>query len=446
MININNNQPVLQNNTNSLSVSDCLNNIIQYSSKSIIFYNNNLVYKQYPIKELNWINEIFIVNYLNKTQTVYKNIIKFIKCEIIDDYIINAKKNEIYLDKKEKVIRITMIKYKHTLNQLNHFNDDEIFIIMHKLLLSVLYCLSKDILHRDIKEKNIFINYTELSLKFNKKKRKITDVILADFNISSINYYVHSLKKVNINTRSHRSPEICKAIYNNNKINYGEKTDVWSFCIVVSFLITNRSFYSFLNDGYLQISPNIMHNVNKLLIAMKHFLKIYANNKLKYITLYKKIIFMGIVHINDRCTFQNIFDVINKYNKTHGKYNLVFLTPDKNSPPLTSNSKLIVDNTKCIRLLHTFLNVDDSVLLLFYKLIVNDRKFIKSNKFDELNKYLFTVYILMLFVSDDNHKNLNHYIQIYNNLNSPNKLNQLTFDQIILQIQKLLQIHNFCIL
>lgn len=438
---------------NAFSVCDCLDNIIKISKENVVFYNDDLVYKQYPLNKLNWINEVFIVNYLNNLPSIkhyHKNIIKFIKCEIVDDYAINTYKNEICLDKKEKVLRIIMKKYDTTLDKIKHFTDDEIFLILHKLISAMLYCISNDILHRDIKERNIFVNYSSVE-----NLRTLDDIVLADFNISSINYYVHSMKKSEINTISHRSPEIYKSIKLSTNIKYGEKTDVWSMCIVLSFLITNHSFYGFLSGSYLQIDPDIMGNVNNMTIVMKHFLKLFANNNLKHIDLYKKIIFMGIQHHQTRSTFQEIFDILRDYNQINGNYNLEFPKIVQIDSPIVINSRVLVKNTKYIRFLHSELQIHDSVLMMFYKSIIKIKTFISIEKL-ESEVFLFAVYILVLFISDDNHRSLIHYISKFNRIIHEQILfkksiasiiyKKLSSDQVYYEICKILEIQKFNIL
>jgi serine/threonine protein kinase len=441
----------IQTITNSFSVCDCLDNIIKYSNKSIVFYRDNLVYKQYPLKELNWVNEVLIVNYINtslKLQNLDKNIIQFVKCEIINDFVINALKNEICTNKKEKVLRITMNKYDTTIDKLSDFNDYEIFLILYKLISAMLYCISKDILHRDIKENNIFVNYSDTG-----NCRTLTDVVLADFNISSVNYYVHIAQTSEINTVSHRSPEICKSLKFSTNIKYGEKTDVWSICIVLSFLITNHSFYGFLSDSYLHINPDIICNVDNIIIVMKHFLKLFANTKLKDIKLYKKIIFMGIQHYSTRNTFQEIFDILRDYNIKNKKYDLKFSKINQIIAPAIINSRILVKNTENIRYLHRKLQIHDSVLMIFYKLIMKTENNIDSEMLSS-EVFLLTIYILSLFVSYDNHEKLKYYVTRYNKINKIVLLlkkkckiyKSITVDEVYNEIYKILPIMNFDIL
>jgi hypothetical protein len=138
-------------------------------------------------------------------------------------------------------------------------------------------------------------------------------VILADFNISKYRYDISELNKYKIMTISHRPPEIALAILNNKWYNYDERIDVWSLCVVLSYLITGKSFYSFLTDGYLKIDPTILFDADKLIITMNHFIKIYEKKSLEYLKFYKKIIFMGIAPYETRLTFTCINTYIHKH-------------------------------------------------------------------------------------------------------------------------------------
>lgn len=352
----------------SPSIITCKDKIIKYSSNNITFFENGHVYKQFSFNKFRWINELINVNYLK-----HSNIIKFLKCEILDDYVVDVQRKEIHLNKTEKVVRITMEKYDATIDMLKKFTDDEIFYIINGLLSAILYCNTKNILHRDIKEKNIFVNYKFESDKKNdttKQKRIITSVVLADFNISKYKYQTQSINNYKIMTISHRSPEISNAILNNKHFNYDERIDVWSFCVVISFLITGKSFYSFLTDGYLLIDNNIIYNVEKMIIIMKHFIKIYASKKLKHIDLYKKIIFMGIKSYHYRSTFMDLHNEIKCYIT---KKNLTYKLNDfyyNRSPEQPLNNK-IIEKSILIRKLHSVLGYNNIVIVTYYKFYNN---------------------------------------------------------------------------
>jgi serine/threonine protein kinase len=386
---------------NSLSVINYKNNIIKYSSNNIIFFYNSVVFKQFSFDKFKWVDEVLIVNKLN-----HKNIIKFINCEILDDYIIDDNTKEFCLDKKEKVLRITMHKYITTLDKLTDINTDEdVFFIMNNILIAIINCQNNNVLHRDIKEKNIFINY-----KYINTKRVLQEIVLADFNISKL--CVIPDKKSKIMTISHRSPEILLAINNNIKITYDHRVDVWSFIIVLSFIITGKSFYSFIRDSYLILDPGILSNNKKIIIVMKHFMKIYKNTNLKYNNLYKKIILSGLKNYNDRPTFNNIYNMINNYIiKNKLSYKLDKIDIIINSPKLILND-ILIKNSRLIENLHKKLQYHDIVIKTYYKFYI---KMIKNN-FNFDNEYLIALYIISTLIMLDTLKSIEFYILYIQNI------------------------------
>jgi len=346
---------------NSPSIIECKDNIIKYSNNNITFFAGDSVFKQFSFNKYYWINELINVNMLN-----HPNIIKFNKCEIIDDYVIDTNNKEICLDKKEKVVRITMNKYASTLDNFKKSTDIEIFFIMNGLISAVLYSHSNNILHRDIKEKNILVNY-KYTFIGTTRKRVLTNVVLADFNISKYKFGIKSINKSRIMTISHRPPEVSLALRDHKHLDYDSRVDVWSFCIVLSFLITGKSFYSFINGGYLKIDPSLMYNVNSMIIAMSHFLKIFLNKTLIHNTLYKKIIFMGMSDYINRTTFHEIHQVMRDYINVKNipikieKNNYQVISPEQElSPKLIYKSTLILT-------LHNILQYNNIILATYYK-------------------------------------------------------------------------------
>lgn len=380
-----------------MSIINYTDNIIKYSQHCIIFFDNNYVYKQYPIKPYKWINEIAITNYLS-----HDNIIKFKECVIMEDYVIDTANQEILTDKTETVIRIIMDKYETTLDNITTHSDGSIFYIMERLLSALIYCNLKNILHRDIKEKNILVN-----MHPNKDDVYINDMVLCDFGISKYGYKHNKYKQVKILTASHRPPEIWVAMSKKLPMDYDERVDVWAFCIVLSFMITGQSFYKFLQDGYLQIDAGIMSDVKKLEITMKHFLKIYTCNTLKHKQLFTKIIFMGITKYNNRCYFDDIRQEILAYSDNYRKkYDKTFITnfqPTEFIPviryPIRANMNYIY-----IHEFHNIINNDDNVLLEFYKSILH----LNSNK----KSKVLALYIILTFIHNDYHKPLAYYIDM----------------------------------
>jgi serine/threonine protein kinase len=399
-----------------LSIISCKDNIIKYSFNNITFFNEDCVFKQFIFNKYKWVNELINVNTLN-----HPNIIKFNKCEILDDYIVDIQNKEIDLTHKEKIVRITMNRYNTTIDTLKKSTDSEIFYIINSLLSAIIYCNSKNILHRDIKEKNIFVNFKYIKYTTNKvikKKRIITDVVLADFNISKYKYQIQSINKHKIMTVSHRPPEISNAILSNKHFNYDERVDVWSFCIVLSFLITGKSFYSFLNDGYLSIDNTIICSAYKLNTIMTHFIKIHASKKLKHIDLYKKIIYMGIKPYTYRSTFMDINNLIKLYacdKKLAYKLNVnVDLYPKSPEQILTNK---IVNESELIYKLHHILGYNNAIIVTYYK--IYNKMILQNFVFNDVN--MIALYIIIVLLVLDKIISIDSIIHILiNNFNNKN--------------------------
>jgi len=440
----------------SPSVNSCKDKIIKYSKHSIIYYAGDMVYKQYPLNQYRWVNEVGIVNYLNLTPN--NHIIKFINCEIIDDYVIDVKNKELCLDKKEKVLRLSMNKYDATLDILKNFTDCEVFFIINNLLASLLFCKSKNIMHRDIKEKNIFINFKNNSpttRRKQNKKRHISELVLADFNISKYKYTINTKHRCDIMTSTHRSPEIWKSMSLKKHIEYDERVDVWSFCIVLSYLLTNHSFYDFLNESYLKIDPSIVSSAAKMKIAMNHFIKIYSRKKLVHIDFFKKIMNMGIKSYTSRCTFNTIQAEMLSY--THDLNDIV-ISPKmtysnlKMSSPEIQCNRLFLSNSQWVRRFHDTLSNNNTVLSTFYKNITYT-----CRNSTNVNQYIMlALYLLISYTMNDNYKHIDFYIQKIKHMSSReyDLLSDTTetfgYDITIHAIQKsvinLLRINNYNIL
>jgi len=421
---------------NAPNINSCRNNIIKCSKNSIVYFYQNIIYKQYPLYNYKWVNEISIVNYLN--QTINNTIIKFIKCEIIDDYVVDVKNKEICLDKKETVVRISMTRYDTTLNTLSEFTDTEIFFILNNLLKSLLLCKSRNVLHRDIKERNILINYKILSADFSSisdASRIITDVILADFNISKYNISKNN-KRYDIMTATHRSPEIWSAIYNKQYIEYDERIDVWAFCIVLSFLLTSQTFFNYLSTMYIKSFPSILYDVSRLKLALDQFLYIYTRRKIIHIHFFKKIIDMGITIYKDRCTFDDIYDELikytNKLNNNNIPTKLIYNENIMNTTIIDGyESNLlykILENSTWINYYHKTTKNEDIILTVFYKnlsnyfynntLFYNKLKFLyESRKLKQLTYFLLSLYILIAYILNEEYHGIDYYMEKINSIN-----------------------------
>lgn len=104
-------------------------------------------------------------------------------------------------------------------NYLNHnqLSDNQIIEIIYQLILAINYLHQKEIIHSDIKLENILL-----------VKNKIK---LCDFGLSTQNYFHYGA----IGTVECMAPEIIKGDVYSNKI------DVWSFGIVLYYLVYGKS-------------------------------------------------------------------------------------------------------------------------------------------------------------------------------------------------------------
>jgi serine/threonine protein kinase len=405
----------------SPGIISCKNKVLKYSNHTIIFYENGYVYKQYPFNKYKWIKEIFIVNLLN-----HPNIIKFENCEILKDNVIDAKNKEICLDKKENVLRVTMKKYKSTLDKIKTFSDDNIIYIINALISANMYCNSKRILHRDIKESNILINYTTQNNVVH-----ITDIVLADFGISKYKYNI--LTNSDVITISHRPPEL----HGDTKINiYDERIDVWSFCVVLTFLITGKSLYTFIINGYTGICDDILTNITKLKIVISHFLLIYGNTELNHIELYKNILKHGLTSYKKRYTFTDINEICKLYAIEH---KLEYINVSYNKVESRIPKKL---TPAWIRNIHGILEHHDVVLFTFIKILHKCKKPISLN--NEL--YLLCIYIVSAYLLYDTTLCIDIYIEAAICIKIPNCIELLTHEKIEHAIGNIAKVNTYNIM
>ena len=137
---------------------------------------------------------------------------------------------------------------------------------------------------------------------------------MADFGISKYKYNIPDTCRSDVITISHKPPEL----QGDTKISsYDERIDVWSFCVVLTYLITGKSLYAFILNGYTGICDDILTNINKLKIAINHFLLIYVNPALYHMELYKKILKHGLTSYKNRCTFTKINEICYTYTTDH---------------------------------------------------------------------------------------------------------------------------------
>jgi serine/threonine protein kinase len=133
-------------------------------------------------------------------------------------------------------------------NKRSMFSKEEIIFCCIEILkaLNYMHQLPEKILHRDLKSKNILVE-----LKFG----KIFMVKLCDLGDST--EYKEEIKTLNtIGTIRWTAPEILSLSQENKNIKYDEKSEIWSFAMVIYEILTlNLPYYEYeINDVKIQIN------------------------------------------------------------------------------------------------------------------------------------------------------------------------------------------------
>jgi serine/threonine-protein kinase ULK/ATG1 len=189
---------------------------------------NNLDFKQYKILQ----DEILIMNKIilyQKNDNKCKN--------IIDCYDIIENFDYIYI----------ILEYCENgdLSKIDNLplNEDKVKYYFKQLLNALLYLHNNNIIHRDIKPKNILL------------KNNYKDIVLCDFGYSKIKT---GLTRINTICGSplYMAPEIF------NKDNYTEKIDIWSIGIILYELLYGIHPYSNCKDvsEINTVSKNLFSN------------------------------------------------------------------------------------------------------------------------------------------------------------------------------------------
>lgn len=171
-------------------------------------YAIKVISKEFVSKKKCKININLEISILNKLS--HKNIIKIFSDFEDDDNIY------ILMELCERNTLWDLLKSR------NRFSIEEITYIASELLNAIEYLHSKNIIHRDIKLKNIFIT-EDYNIK------------LADFGLSTICY---SNEKVNnvCGTANYLAPEVI----DKNSIGYSHEIDVWAFGIILYYIFYKK--------------------------------------------------------------------------------------------------------------------------------------------------------------------------------------------------------------
>ncbi|UPR04179.1 protein kinase [Chloropicon primus] len=154
------------------------------------------------------------VEFLQKFDNI--NITKYYEC-IIEDGALN-----IFMEFAERGELYTLIQKRKSQHKL--LSEDEIMHFFVQIALAVSHIHKQNILHRDLKSKNIFVTKEGL-LK------------VGDFGIAKVLNTSSDVAKTAIGTPYYLSPEICE------DKPYNQKSDVWALgCILYELTTLNHAF------------------------------------------------------------------------------------------------------------------------------------------------------------------------------------------------------------
>ena len=100
-------------------------------------------------------------------------------------------------------------------------SEPDIISITRQIALSIKYCHDKGIIHRDVKLHNVLIG-PQYQVK------------LSDFGLCTVKEYVDDVFKTNAGTFKFKAPEIIQGY------RYNEAIDIWSFGVLLYYLITRK--------------------------------------------------------------------------------------------------------------------------------------------------------------------------------------------------------------
>ena len=116
-----------------------------------------------------------------------------------------------------------MRKYK-----IKHFGEAETIFIMKQIIKAFQVLQKRNVIHRDFKLENIFINGT--------------DIILGDFGVAKV---VKEMTSTTVGTPLNMAPEVMA------RNDYDSKSDIWSIGIVFYELLIGKAPFFALSIGSL---------------------------------------------------------------------------------------------------------------------------------------------------------------------------------------------------
>lgn len=283
---------------------------------------NEVANKSFKLMDLDWIREVAVTKYLD-----HPSIIKYNKVGIKQDHKYDLEKKR-FSYSKTYTTQAQMQFYKATLIDFDSFSDSDIMLIMNNLASAITHSHNKNIIHRDIKESNILVSLSEETGEINK-------AVLCDFGLGKYAIDIDHRPDYEMVTISHRAPEMELSLHGDlkqvtessgellnqierKKINdyeflfkYDNRIDTWSFGMVLLFLMTGESFYSFVQSKH-QFS-DVLKNISEFYQFVNRFLGKYVNRDLKYLDFYMDILRMTLARYEDRVSMEVVFVTVNKF-------------------------------------------------------------------------------------------------------------------------------------
>lgn len=220
----------------------CGKNFFQYGKllkltpNMLVFSRYRHIYKVYKIENLSWFREIV---FLKRAENMIKDfkirkLIKSVDVCPLDSFQFVTKKNYDIVNEDICILNSTqdycVLKFKYI--KSNKLTIRDISENIHEIIFLLAFLNKKYIIHRDIKEANILAG----SSLFEGKK-----IYFIDFNMSTMN----GIKNNNFATKEYKDPILYRSI------SVDERTDVWSFGILLFNLLTNSHITDFITESQL---------------------------------------------------------------------------------------------------------------------------------------------------------------------------------------------------
>lgn len=259
-------------------------NVIGKGSYGTVFSEDGkYAIKQMLIKDTTWIKETLITKYLQS-----ENVINFLS-------ISHDKGHNIMLKKNTDNIHVKMHMYR-CLRDITLKNDRDILLVLRDISNALALTHKKNILHRDVKECNVLLEY---------RKGMLIKAYLADFGLALSDKLCRNLSD-NVVTASHRPPEIIK------KISYDNKIDTWGFGMILLFLVTGRHFMMWLKYNSKKFTELVVDR-HSFLNKLQKFISAECHADLKHSEFYSKLINECFKLKNKRPSMEKVSVYINNY-------------------------------------------------------------------------------------------------------------------------------------